>query len=415
MGIRTLCRAGTAAVTGLLAMTLLAPSSAYADPAYGGATDAEAAAAYLAAQLADGDDHLSSEFEGDSFPDHGLTLDAVLALDAAGVAQDQADASTKWLAANIADYVGTGGETYANAAGKALFFAAARGENPTSFGGLDLVALVTSTEGAREPGRYSDISSTEDYSNNIGQSFAILGLSRAGAAVNEPAVQYLRSQQCGDGGFQLAPTGGECLSDPDATAMAVQALIAVAGADDDDVTEGLDYLAATQREDGGFGGGSTTEGPNANSTGLAAAALTAGGRTEEAGAAHDYLAALQHTCTSGETDLTGVVSYDQAGYDAAQQDGPVDQDARATAQAVMGLADTSLLTVTAGGDATTPQVSCAAEGAAASESGADTEDGEDGAAQEPGGTAGYLTAVGLVVFVSVGLLVYTIRRPGTRS
>lgn len=415
MGIRTVRRAGTAAATtGLLALTLLAPSVAHADPAYGGANDVEAAAAYLAGQLADGDDYLSSEFEGNSFADHGLTLDAVLALDAAGVAQDQAAASTQWLAANINDYVGTGGETYANAAGKALFFAAVRGESPTSFGGVDLVALVTSTEGVREPGRFSDISSMEDYSNNIGQSFAILGLSRAEAPVSDTAVQYLRSQQCPDGGFQLAPAGGECLSDPDATSMAVQALIAVAGADDDGVTKGLDYLAGAQAEDGGFGGGSTTEGPNANSTGLAAAALKAGGRSEEADAARDYLTALQHTCTSGEPDLTGVISYDKAGYETAQSDGAVDQDVRATAQAVIGLADTSLLTITSGGDATTPQVSCAAaaDQAAASEDGAEDEDGH---AQESGSTASYLTALGLVLLVSLGLLVFTLRRPGSRT
>lgn len=414
MGASTLRRAAsaTAATSGMLALTLLAPLAAHADPAYGGVSEVEAAASYLASQLADGEDHLSSEFDGDTFPDHGLTLDAVLALDAAGVAQEQADASSQWLAANINDYIGTGGETYANAAAKALFFAAARDENPASFGGVDLVALVTSTEGTREPGRYSDISSAEDYSNNIGQSFAILGLSRAGAPASDPAVQYLRSQQCTDGGFQLAPAGGECLSDPDATAMAVQALIAVAGADDDDVTEGLDYLAGAQGEDGGFGGGSTTEGPNANSTGLAAAALTAGGRTEEASAARDYLSALQHTCTSGEANLTGVISYDKPGYDAAQNDGAVDQDARATAQAILGLTGGSLLNISPGGDAEAPQVSCATEAAGAE---ASDEPQDDHEAQESGSPAGYLTALGLVLVVSVGLLIYTIRRPGSRS
>lgn len=399
-GIRRHSTAAGVAAIGLVGLSLLAPASAYADPAYGGVSAVEAAASYLAEQLAAGDDHLSSEFEGDSFPDHGVTIDAVLALDAAGVAQDQADASAEWIASNVNDYIGMGGQTYANAVAKTLYFAAERGVDPAAFGDVDLIALLASTEGTREPGRFSDVGGADDFSNNIGQSFAILGLDRADAEVSAAAVEYLRGQQCEDGGFQLAPTGADCASDPDATAMAAQALIAVAGADDDDVTEALDYLAGVQADDGSVGGGSTTEGANTNSAGLAAAAFTAGGRSAEAESAREYLSGLQHTCTSGSDDLTGVVSYDQAGYD-APEDADAGQATRATAQAVIGMAEESLVSMSAGGEAATPEISC--ENPAAAD------------AEESTSMTWVLVAGGLVLVVVLGLLAARTRRSGSRS
>ena len=70
-----------------------------------------------------------------------------------------------------------------------------------------------------------------------------------------------------------------CVSDPDATALAVQALIRVAGAEDGDAQDGLDYLAVQQDDTtGAVGGSGPTAAVNANSTGLAGQAFLAGGR-----------------------------------------------------------------------------------------------------------------------------------------
>ena len=62
------------------------------------------------------------------------------------------------------------------------------GATRPSFGGLDLVGELQATEGAVEPGRFSDLPvdcgfDQCDFSNTIGQSLAVIALIRAG----EPA------------------------------------------------------------------------------------------------------------------------------------------------------------------------------------------------------------------------------------
>lgn len=319
---------------------------------------AQVAAGYLVRQLATNGDHLN--YPGATFLDGGLTIDTVLGLDAAGSGQAEATRATTFLAANIKSYIGAGGELYAGAIAKALNVAVAQHVNPRNFGGT---SLVTTLQGMETPtGRFSDVSQYGDYSNALGQSFAVIGLHRAGADVSGKPVDYLLTLQCPNGSFRLDPTT-VCGSETDATSFAVQALIAVRGTQDTAVQKGLDFLAGKQAADGGVGGGANTTAANANSTGLAGQAFLAGGRTAQARKATGYLESVQYGC-SFPAPMRGGFAYDKATYAAKHKAGANatlgDQDTRATAQAILAVAGTPLYAVTAtGADSTAPALACA--------------------------------------------------------
>ncbi|MGL5930731.1 MAG: prenyltransferase/squalene oxidase repeat-containing protein [Dermatophilaceae bacterium] len=332
---------------------------------------AELAGHYLAQQLRVSGYTFGTEIEGVEYPDFGLVADAVLALDAAGTGQDAAAQATATLAGRLGEYIGfdtdndaaTPDDLYAGSVAKVLNVAAAQGAPPRDFGGVDLVATLQGLE--RPTGRFSD-SGAEDYSNTFTQSLAVMGLSRTGGTVSDDALRYLLAQQCPNGGFQLVMADGGCTADaeadPDSTAMAVQALLAVGG-QTTAADAGLDFIVSRQRDDGGVGGSGPTASVNANSTGLAGQALIAGGRTAQARLAASYLTALQYDC-SFPAALRGGVAYDTATFETKEAAGvdavPTDQDRRSTAQAALALSETPLYAVTAeGADATAPAPSCA--------------------------------------------------------
>jgi LPXTG-motif cell wall-anchored protein len=186
-----------------------------------------------------------------------------------------------------------------------------------------LRALITPT------GRFSDKSSFvpyQDFSNGFSQSYAVLTLVRAGS-VPPAAVSFLAGSACRDGGFPLNFGEATCTSDPDTTAVAVQALA---------------------------GGGSSSQGPNANSTGLAGQALRALGSTAAAGRAAAYVRGLQSGCTTAATQR-GAIAFDRSGFVASTA-------VRATAQALLGLSGPGLLTLDGtGAEPAAPELACAAQ------------------------------------------------------
>ncbi|MBT9255729.1 hypothetical protein KMZ32_09575 [Phycicoccus sp. MAQZ13P-2] len=366
---------------------------------------------FLEEQLRVGDRHYFS-YDGFDFPYYGATADAVLGLDAAGTGQDEATLATEFLAkeANVKDYIGVAysghpGEVASGAVAKLLNVAVAQKVDPTSFGGVDLVATL---QGREQPtGRYTDLTLdaetgeplTEDYSNVFGQSFGLIGLHRAGAGPSDAAVAYLAAQQCPGGGFQLYMTDAGCSdsasADPDATAMAVQALIAVGGRSTE-ANQGLDYLAGIQDASGGVPGAGLTAVLNANSTGLAGQAFLAGGRTAQARLAQSYLRSLQFDCTFPAA-LRGGIAYDRESYEKKVAQGADaksdDQVRRSTAQALLALVGTPLGSVTAtGADAEAPDLACASASPTASPSGSATSTSAPtstgGSTSDPTGTAG---------------------------
>ncbi|GAA0221723.1 hypothetical protein GCM10010492_19790 [Saccharothrix mutabilis subsp. mutabilis] len=376
----------TAAVAAA-ALSVFAATPAYAEQVT--TSPAGAGAGWLARQLVDGE-RFEVDYGGKLYPDHGGTIDAVLAFAAAGVAEDNALKATAWLAkpAVLPGYLGDPKDTsYAGAYAKLALTAQVRGEDPTAFGGVDLIAGLNSL--LTPSGRFSDKSPYPgDYSNGFSQSFAVLALERHGTAP-EAAVDYLAKSACPGGGFPLELAAATCVPQVDATAMAVQALLAVnpaerAAADPTEdaadpakdaanpaedaadpakeatdpakvAAAGVKWLVEQQQADGGFidvlqkGEAGTTT--NANTTGLAAQALRVAGSTAAADKAVAYLRALQVGCGDANT---GAIAYDAKGFSPANAN-------RATAQAVLGLVGTGFATLTsARAKAAAPVLDCTA-------------------------------------------------------
>lgn len=339
----------TAAVIATAAVAALASAPAAQARAVPTTDVSDAAAGWLARQLVDGD-HFENVFEGVAYPDQGLTLDALFAFTAAGVASDSADKAAAWLAEPevIGNYLhfGDPAESYAGAHAKLALAVQVRGQDPTAFGGVDLIAGLTALQAPS--GRFQDKSQYGDYSNGFTQAFAVLALDRWRGAP-EAAVDYLVGTQCPDGGFPLILEAATCVSHVDATAMAAQALSAV----DRTAQAGkaLDWLTGVQRPGGGFLDENATGEGNANSTGLAAQALRAGGRTAAADKATAFLTSLQVGCTAAEADR-GAIAFDRTGFTQATS-------LRASAQGVLGLVGVNFADLKAeGGQSGAPVLDC---------------------------------------------------------
>lgn len=296
----------------------LAGQPAHADPVTN--DPAEAAAGWLARQLVDGE-RFEVEFDGEIFLDQALTLDAVLAFSATGVAGEHADAAMAWLATPevLDNYLNVFGGERAGSYAKLSFTAQVQGLDPASFGGVDLLAELVTFQ--RDDGRFVDrpLPGEEDgfadFSNAFVQAFAILTLDRTPGGTPATAVAYLVGQQCPDGGFPQAFEQETCVSSVDHTAMAAQALLAVG--EDQAAMDAIDWVAGQPLG-------------NANSAGLAAQALRAGGRDTAADEAVLFLRSLQVGC-DGPADQHGAVALDENGFDESTA-------SRATAQAILGLA-----------------------------------------------------------------------------
>ncbi|WP_265444636.1 hypothetical protein [Flexivirga meconopsidis] len=326
-------------------------SLALAAPAHAATPDAGTAGSFLSAQLAAGGDHFSTSAGGQQYPDYGLTIDAVFALDAARVGQQEAKKAAAYINKNAASYNSAGGDRYAAATAKLLVFSQVQGL-PSSGYADQLLSL-------QQPnGQFKDKSAYGDYSNTIGQSLGLIGLQRTGKP-NASGVAFLLKQQCNDGGFRISFTGG-CTSDPDATTYAVQAL-AASGGHDAAIGKASGYLAGEQTAGGGIVEPAAGPNPNANTTALAAVAFQLAGNQAAATKAKNFVAGLQYDC-SFPAALRGGFAYDSAAFDAQKAKGKAatatDSDRRSTSQAVLGLTGQPYLTLTAGGSSAAPALAC---------------------------------------------------------
>jgi hypothetical protein len=316
---------------------------------------ADAALDWLAGELEANDGMLTVTFGTDSFPDPGLTIDAVLAEVAGGHQTDAAvaeaiaavDAATFEYVNQLSTFPA---DRAANATAKALLLQQILGSDLGDTVDLesDLRSLMATT--GDEIGRFNDtdLQGFGNYANGLGQALAVLALDRTGGGAPADAVDFLLDQQCSDGSFRLYYFGYVTSFDPfetvtdltctdpaegdvDATALALDALLAVPGSAD--VTAAIGdataFLLGAQEPSGGFTG---TGAVNANSTGLAGAALRAAGETTGADTAGAFLASIQDSSCAE----LGALAYDTATF-AAGVDADRDQWIRATAQGVLGL------------------------------------------------------------------------------
>ena len=206
-------------------------------------------------------------------------------------------------------------------------------------------------------GRIQDVSTSGDFANTIGQSFAATGLSNAGADAGRPVLKFLLKQQCSNGYFRLdfsdksaadqsCDGAGPTAPDTDATALAVINLLSLEHPSPKAraaVGKAVQWLRKTQRGRRQLRRWSLHRGSNTNSTGLASWALASAGYCPNAGRAARWVAKLtvSEDVTGKLASQVGAIAYDRKALRAAQQSGITqgtrDQWRRATAQAAPAL------------------------------------------------------------------------------
>jgi len=366
-------------------------------------------AAWLEGQLTSGVLH-NDQYD---FDDYGLTIDAGLSLSAVTGHDTTVGSISDAIAAHIGDYIAYPGHTLAGSIAKAAAFAIAAGDDPTSYGGENLVTDLEARVAGSDPikGRIQDAYTPgpfeSDFANVIGQAFAARVLSEESSTKAADVVSFLLDQQCSDGYFRLyfnpdaagtdqtcdGGATGESSPDTDATALTLLQLEAInTDTPSQAVSDAIDaaelWLLDTQHADGSFGGGASTEAANTNSTGLAGWAIGELGDDTAATSAAVWVRSHQAdeatACADGLSSETGALGYDDAAVAAGRADGITtatqDQWRRATAPTLPVLrwapAASSALAVTGptgyleAGTSATYQVSGAAPGAQVCLSGA---------------------------------------------
>lgn len=198
-------------------------------------------------------------------------------------ATQEADMTAATLAAVVAggsrgrpveralDYIREHGEARATRGaltGSIIAGIVAGGADPRDFGGINYVEILS--------GQYNALTGAFDSTDFVSNLVAANGALAAGEPLPESALDYIRSNECPDGGFG---SRNQCASGPDvdSSAWAVNVLVAAGQASDAAVGRATDYMQSVQNDDGGFGRSSGAP-TNADSTGLAASAIWALGQ-----------------------------------------------------------------------------------------------------------------------------------------
>src|SRR4051794_4462609 len=278
-----------AAVAALVAVVVTSGIGVLSQSHVSAAASAEPAALWLEGELNDNGGMLFfAPVPGfPPFVDWGLTIDAILALNADGRgALPAATAATDALAAHINDYITGGlfdpGSVFAGQVGKAMLAAELQGSDIHSFGGVNLEALSRSTltsSGIFE-GRFANISADPDFSNGFGQAYNVLALARTPGGIPQSAADFLLAQQCPGGGFRLFYDAGVpadstrgCVSDAEAdtdtTSLSIEALLALdpSPATSAAIARAASFIIGHQDPiSGGIGGAGPTGGPKTQSS-----------------------------------------------------------------------------------------------------------------------------------------------------
>ncbi len=232
------------------------------------------AIAYVATQQEDGGG-INSFGSGASMDG---TARAALALAAAGRPVDSLVAGD---GKTIIDYMRTQAVTYTHdvtgtllpgRAGLLLAAVVASGEDPASFGGMDIVGELEAT--LQPTGAYSTTAQaafTSGTANSLNQGWSVFGLSAAGRTVPTTATGFLVDLQSEDGTWR----------DPDTTAMVMTALIGSGNVlpTAESIQNAIDFYRQNQLPSGGWRPSWDTDPLNADTTGWAMQALAAAGYT----------------------------------------------------------------------------------------------------------------------------------------
>lgn len=310
--------AGFAAAVAITPITVaisdvVASPSSYAAPV--ASTPATKAGTWLASQFTN-NTYYTSTWTGAA--DVSGTADAVLGLLASGVGQETAKNADAWLKTKAA------GLTSPGQIARLSIVASAMGDNPSSYGGVNLTAKVQAAVAAKGG----------DLGDPYSDALAVIALHRAGVGVPESLVTGLEKRQAASGVFFFGTVGGtDYFEDGDSTGLALAALQQLPGTGAS-VSKATAWAKANRKAAGYWDSFSPV-----NTTGLVGSALRAGGS--------DVSASV--TWMIGQQQKAG-----GSGLPAALND--TTPDAYATAQGLLLLGGKTLATVklTSSGPTTKP-------------------------------------------------------------
>jgi len=366
MTVLTTGRTPVRLVASLAALTLglsLAPAASAAPTDQRSTPRSALATDWQADELSNGA-MVNDQFD---FVDYGLTIDTLFSLAADGRKLRYINRIGTRLERKAEEYTTFGGTRFAGATAKLLVAAKVLREPVRDFGDrnrrLDVLRLMAGRAAGSEHGRIRDSSARgggTDFSNNIGQSYGVIGLSRTGG-VPRPVVTYLLKQQCANGGFRQDPVVGKsCVrsggrSSVDTTSLALQALLTAkqqggARVPGTRIVRATRYLVRQQKDNGSFTLGKAQGPSNANSTGLAAQALRTASRPGPAAATRPWMRTVQIVrAEAGDGPARrdiGAIAFTRGALQVALETGITpatrDQFRRATAQAVFAFTPVGL-------------------------------------------------------------------------
>ena len=253
-----------AAALGLAVLAAPVPASAATPgPALPQTSSAVAGADWLATQInASGYISLSGS---PTTPDLAATANAVLALASAGADGSAAGRALTYLSGNVDTYVTVSGDDGPGQLALLILDVHAHGGSPTAFGGTNLVArlLATQQTSGVNAGLFGVQDPTFDGAYRQGLALAALAAvgTTSGAAVTS-AETWLAGQQCADGGWTSYitadnPCNGKPAKfegpDTNSTAVAVEGLEAQHALGTAATGAALKFLTKAQDRDGGWG------------------------------------------------------------------------------------------------------------------------------------------------------------------
>lgn len=242
------------------------------------------ALSYLHAMQTD-DGYWTTPFGSPASP----TTDVALAFIAAGYELHSITAAganqsiMDFLESEAAVYAGESPDT----AAKLAIAVMQANEDPTNFGGIDLLDFIQTNFYDPEAGAFGTITNTWH------QAFPILALSEANMNVPSGSVEALLALQQEDGGWKYDLGPFNTTSAADSTGLAIQSLVAAGiPVTDEPLISALLYLRSTQDPMGGWG--------NANSTAYALQGLIAAGEN------------LKDWSINGHTPATALMQYQKS-------------------------------------------------------------------------------------------------------
>ncbi len=269
---RLVASTALAATLGLTALAMPA-SAATPGPSLPQSPSAVAGANWLASQI-NAMGYIPSAMSPTT-PDLSSTANAVLALASADADSAAAGRALGYLADNVNSYVTVSGSDGPGQLALLILDVHALGGTPTSFGGANLVARLLATQRPTGPdaGLFGLQDPTNDGAYRQGLALAALAAvgTTSGSAVTA-AESWLTGQQCGDGGWTTYITAANPCNgkpakyegpDTNSTALAVEGLEAQHALGAGAAAAALKFLTKAQDRDGGWGYEPTT--PHATS------------------------------------------------------------------------------------------------------------------------------------------------------